>query len=167
MAKAPRKGGKGAPPKRGAKPAKGKKPAAKKPVAKAKPTRAPAAKGKGGYEITCSECYSTFQFRSTGASDITCPECLHAGTAGDSAAMSDIAIAKSREAGWLKKAMVPVLLFFGVGVFYAYMLSSKAAAGEIVGTNVHYGFLGGGALLFILMIWFAVKYEGSRHDVYF
>lgn len=170
MAKAPRKGGKGKAPAKGAKPVKGKKPAAKKsaakkPLAKAKPARAP--KGKGGYEVTCSECYSTFQFRSTGASDITCPECLHAGQVADGSAMNEIAALKSAESGWLTKAMIPVLLFFGVGITYAYMLSSKSAAGETMESTIHYGFLGGAGLLFVIMIWFGLKYESSRYDVYF
>ena len=167
MAKAPRKGGKGKAP---AKSAKGKKPAAKKsaakkPAAKPKPTRAPS--GKGSYEITCSECYTTFQFRSTGANDITCPECMHTGTVADSAAMSDIAMAKSKETNGFRMAMIPVLLFFVVGLAYAYILTTKSIAEETIESSMHYGFLGGIALLFILVLAFGIKYESSRSDVYF
>lgn len=167
MAKAPSRGKK---PNRGRKPAGG----AKKSAAK-KPASRPAARSGGGgggggagYEITCSECYSSFAFRggSAGAS-ITCPVCMHVGHVADRDVMSNLAIAKSGEKSKLMAAVIPTLLFLGCGLFYLYTLTSKASTGEAVESSTHLIFGGIGAVLLIASIGLGVRYETNRYDVYF
>lgn len=147
-----------------------KKAAARKatPATKAKPARSQPTRVSGGYEIICSECYSAFRFAPAHAgSGLECPDCLHRGQAADSDVMTKIALAKSAERSWLVKASIPLILFFVVGISYGALLTLKSASDQVLGSTVHYGFLGGGTILLILLVWFAVKYETSRADVYF
>ncbi|MGE3165133.1 MAG: hypothetical protein AB7O52_09530 [Planctomycetota bacterium] len=150
----------------------GKSPAAKKSSpAKAasnprpsKPARAPA--GRGGYEINCSECYTSFSFQpSGGGSAITCPVCMHVGQFAENDVMTKVVMAKRAEKSSFLMAVVPTVLLFVAGLAYAGSLALKGTAG--MESTQHYIFGGVGALLLIATIALGVKYENNRYDVYF
>ncbi|MCA8960775.1 MAG: hypothetical protein KDC38_09690 [Planctomycetes bacterium] len=121
--------------------------------------------------MICSECYAEFSLSSNQpASKITCPECMHMGEIATSDVMGQIALAKNAEKGWLLKAIIPTLLLFFGGFAYLWMIMSKGRENEMIsalGDGLNYGFIGGLAILAIIVIAMAIKYEGNRYDVYF
>ncbi len=137
----------------------------------ASPRPAARSGSKSGYNVICSECYSEFSLTSTEpAAKITCPECMHMGEVSTSDVMGQISMAKGAEKGWLIKALIPTILMVAVGFAYLFMIRGKGIEGEMItalGDAMNYGMLGGIAILAIIAIALAAKYEGSRYDVYF
>ena len=161
MAKAPSRGARG----RG----KGKgKPSGRGSLPKKEPRKRPSAPRGKTYEIICSECYTSYAYSQAASADsISCPECLHVGTVGANDVMSKIAIAKSTEGGNLLKAAIPAVLFFVIGVVWTGMLATKAAASTNLEASTNWIFGGVLAVLFIVTLAFALKYESNRYEVYF
>ena len=126
----------------------------------------PRAPSQGGLSVICSECYSDFTYYSSGnPARITCPNCMHVGNSAGKESMSKIAIAKTAEKGGLKLGIISAALFLLCGFTWIGMLVS--AGSEPVAAGVHYGFLGFGAILFIVMVAMAFKYESNRYEIYF
>ena len=104
------------------------------------------------------------------AAKITCPECMHMGEVSTSDVMGQISLAKNAEKGWLLKALIPTILMVTLGFVYMLMIRSKGQQGELIsalGDGLNYGMLGGIAILAIIAIALAAKYENNRYDVYF
>ncbi|MFQ5655383.1 MAG: hypothetical protein ACE5GW_11715, partial [Planctomycetota bacterium] len=92
----------------------------------ARPPRQVSETSTEGYEIICSECYSSFMMsRNPSASQVTCPDCLHVGSIAPREEMTKISIAKSAEKSNLRLAAIPALLFFLCGVTYVALLNAK------------------------------------------
>ncbi len=132
--------------------------------AKSKPLRTRSGDSREGYEIICSECYSSFSLNpGCGESRITCPDCLHIGELAAKDAMTKIAIAKTAEKAGLIKAVVPAILFLLCGLTYVAMSSGSAD----MSSEFNYGFLGACSILIIITLAMGFKYESNRYDVYF
>ena len=165
MAKAPKRAGSGSRKTSGPKKSK---PRATQRAASTRPARSGS---KAGYNVICSECYSEFGLTSTEpAAKISCPECMHMGEVSTSDVMGQIALAKGAEKGWLIKALIPTALMIIAGFAYLFMIRAKGQEGELIaalGDGLNYGMLGGIAILAIIAIALASKFESNRYDVYF
>ncbi len=147
-------------------PAKGGKKASKGKAKASVPKQKVAKAAKGAYEITCSECYSSFLFSGSKAREgdkITCPECLHNGQVAANEVMSKISSSKGGEAGKLMPAAICSIIFVVIAFAYAIGLTNP----EGLSDTFNYGYLGVEALLLVAAIFFGVGYEKSRSEVYF
>ncbi len=121
----------------------------------------------GGIPVVCSECYSDFQYvTSSQATTVSCPACGHAGSVPENAEIQRLEMAKASEKKAYITAVIPGFLFLLVGFFYFLELNSAGSA-ENLGAAMNYGLISVTAILFLVTVVFAARYEKARCEVYF
>lgn len=139
---------------------------AKAPRAKAAKKAPPRAVNTQGAScrFVCSECYSEFMLPGSFSKDaLTCPECLHVGKRPDEDFLRTVLIHKSQEKKSLAATLVVGVLSFLAWSLLIWQLSPFRES-EVLPANI---LLATAALLLVVFLGLAYRFESNRWEVYF